>query len=172
MRTAAIALTAVLLTAAATYSAEAVACGSLGELPLSGCITCEPATVNLTGRDGWHGWKGRRLSQDATAAHFGGGHGGSKPGNGGRWPPHMTETSMTLPNCTECDKDNFFVPMPPITSSKWAHPNLGRCGEWEVVLRPQEQQALQCAWQQPCRSAACWHARSSCKQHQYTAAMT
>uniref|UniRef100_A0A383VI52 Expansin-like EG45 domain-containing protein n=1 Tax=Tetradesmus obliquus TaxID=3088 RepID=A0A383VI52_TETOB len=128
MRSAAVALAAVLLTAAAAYCADAVECGSLGDLPLSGCLECEPATVNVTGRDGWHGWKGRRLSQEATAAKFGGNHGGNKPGNGGGWPPKSTESSMTLPNCIECDKANGFEPMPPITSSKWAHPNLGRCG--------------------------------------------
>jgi hypothetical protein len=129
MRTSAIAIAAVLLIAAATYTAEAVSCGSFGDMPLSGCLTCEPAAVNFTGKDGWHGFKGSHLHQDAATARHGGGHGGGKPpGHGGNWPP-KGETSMTLPNCTACDTANNFTAMPPITSSKWAHPNIGRCGE-------------------------------------------
>jgi hypothetical protein len=128
MRAAAIALTAVLLLAASAYHADAVDCGSLGDMPLSGCLKCEPATVNFTGKEGWHGWKGRRLSQEVSTARWGGHHGGGKPGGDGSWGP-KPESSMTLPSCTECDAANNFVPMAPNSNSKWAHPNVGRCGE-------------------------------------------
>jgi hypothetical protein len=150
MRTAAIAVAAVLLIAAAAYTADAVKCGSLGDMPLSGCLICEPATVNLTGKDGWHGFKGRGLHQAAASARSGGGRDdekppgredGKPPGRDGNRSPEKEdekehgkedekETSVSLPNCTSCDTTNNFTAMAPISSSKWAHPNLGRCGEW------------------------------------------